>query len=59
MGGYAVIYYGHPRFTGDIDFWVGIDSDNAIKVKKALDDFGYYNENVSAEDFKTPDILYK
>ena len=23
VGGYALAAYGHPRYTGDLDFWVG------------------------------------
>lgn len=25
VGGYALAAYGHPRYTGDLDFWVGTD----------------------------------
>jgi len=30
VGGYALAAYGHPRYTGDLDFWVGADPSNAI-----------------------------
>ncbi len=23
VGGYALAAYGHPRYTGDLDFWIG------------------------------------
>lgn len=31
IGGYAVIYYAEPRYTKDLDIWVGPDADNAEK----------------------------
>jgi hypothetical protein len=29
IGGYAVIYHGFPRATGDMDIWIAVDSENA------------------------------
>ena len=29
VGGYALAAYGHPRYTGDLDFWIGTDPFNA------------------------------
>ncbi len=29
VGGYALAAYGHPRYTGDLDFWVGTQPANA------------------------------
>ena len=40
IGGYAVAYYGYPRYTKDIDIWIWIDLGNAEKVVKAISDFG-------------------
>ena len=31
-GGYALSAYGHPRYMGDLDFWVGTDAANAARV---------------------------
>lgn len=41
LGGYAVNYYGYHRFTGNIDFWIAVDSENANRVSKALQQFGF------------------
>lgn len=41
IGGYAVNYYGYPRATVDMDFWVGIDPSNAAKVAAVLREFGF------------------
>ncbi len=54
LGGYAVNYHGHHRFTGDIDFWIAIDSDNAARVSKALQRFGFSAASVKPELFVEP-----
>lgn len=41
VGGYAVVYYGYPRATNDIDFWIATDSTNASKMVKVLHEFGF------------------
>ena len=41
VGGYAVVYYGYPRATNDIDFWIATDSTNASKMVSVLHDFGF------------------
>lgn len=39
VGGQAVIYYGHIRTTGDIDFFYDSSDDNAQRLFAALDEF--------------------
>ena len=39
VGGEAVIYYGHIRFTGDIDVFFDRSPDNARQLFSALQDF--------------------
>ena len=39
-GGYAVMLYSEPRFTKDLELWVGTDGDNAARVFRALAEFG-------------------
>ena len=39
VGGEAVIYYGHIRTTGDIDFFYDRAADNAQHLYAALDEF--------------------
>ncbi len=41
IGGYAVAYHGYPRYTKDIDFWIWANPDNADKVLKTVQDFGF------------------
>ena len=39
VGGYAVIIYGYPRATGDMDIWVKRTKENYSKIKKAFQEF--------------------
>ncbi len=39
LGGYAVIYYGYHRVTDDLDVWIAIDTENAEKVSRVLQEF--------------------
>jgi len=41
IGGYAVIYHGFPRATGDMDIWVDVSSENASKLVDVLKNFGF------------------
>lgn len=44
VGGEAVIYYGHIRLTGDVDFFFSYGEDNVKKLWNALNDF--WDENI-------------
>jgi len=39
VGGYAVTAHGHPRYTGDIDFFVEKSPENAARIVKAIHEF--------------------
>lgn len=52
IGGFAVIYHGHPRLTLDIDLWVERSRENGERILKALKDFGFPAPEVTAEDFE-------
>lgn len=39
VGGEAVIYYGHIRLTGDVDFFYSIEGDNVSRLWNALNNF--------------------
>jgi hypothetical protein len=54
VGGYALAAYGHPRYTGDLDFWVGVDPDNADRLLTALGRFGFGALGIRKEDFTSP-----
>jgi hypothetical protein len=54
VGGYAVAFHGHPRYTKDIDIWIWVSKNNAKKVLKTLDDFGFSSLGLKEEDFLEP-----
>jgi hypothetical protein len=41
VGGYAVGIHGHPRFTGDLDIWLNPSLENADKLLKCVNEFGF------------------
>jgi hypothetical protein len=41
VGGYAVGFHGYPRATADIDVWIKANIENAGKVAKTLQEFGF------------------
>jgi hypothetical protein len=54
VGGYALAYHGAPRYTGDIDIFVKPDTENALCILKALNEFGFGSVDLKEEDFKSP-----
>ena len=54
VGGYALAAYGHPRYTGDLDFWIGTQVPNADRVLTALSQFGFASLAIRREDLTTP-----
>jgi len=51
VGGYALAFYGAPRFTGDIDVFVKRDRENAVRIMKVLERFGFGTLKLTEEDF--------
>jgi hypothetical protein len=49
IGGYAVVHYSRPRYTGDLDLWVDASLDNARRVVAALNDFGLTGPDVTTD----------
>jgi hypothetical protein len=41
VGGYAVIYHGYVRTTGDLDIWVALNAENAAKIESAIRSLGF------------------
>jgi len=54
VGAYALAYYGAPRHTGDMDIFVRPDSENAGRILRALDEFGFGSLDLKPEDFSGP-----
>jgi hypothetical protein len=57
VGGYAVALHGHPRYTKDLDVWIEIRPENAAKMVKALDQFGFASLGLQEQDFLVPDQI--
>lgn len=59
VGAYALGVHGRPRATGDLDVWIDVTADNAIRVMAALQDFGAPMTGLSATDLSAPGIVYQ
>jgi len=57
VGGYALAAHGRPRYTGDLDLWVGNDEANIERVLTALGQFGFASLQLKAADFAPPDAV--
>jgi hypothetical protein len=57
VGGYAVAFHGHPRYTKDIDIWIEMNPENATNVVNTLKQFGFGSLNLKEEDFLAPDQI--
>ena len=55
VGGYALAFHGAPRFTGDLDILIKPDSENALRIIKVLEEFGFKSVGLTVEDFQSPD----
>lgn len=57
VGGYALAAHGLPRYTGDFDTWIWLDSDNARRVLDALEEFGFGGLGITEDDFTRMDSI--
>jgi predicted nucleotidyltransferase len=57
VGGYALAAHGHPRYTGDIDFWVRPTADNIARLLRVLDDFGFASLGLRADAFTVDTVV--
>ena len=46
VGGYAVVYHGYRRTTGDMDLWVRPSNENRDKLVNALSELGFEDEDL-------------
>lgn len=46
IGGYAVIFHGYDRTTGDMDIWLKPDNDNKLKLMNAFQSLGYEKDSL-------------
>ncbi|MGA9295447.1 MAG: nucleotidyltransferase [Ignavibacteriaceae bacterium] len=57
VGSYAVTIHSRPRSTQDIDFWIRPTKGNAENLIKALNEFGFTEINLSADEIIDKDQL--
>ncbi len=55
IGAHALAYHGAPRYTGDMDILVCPDSENAKRILRAIDEFGFGSLGLEIEDFTATD----
>lgn len=51
VGGYAVAYYGYVRVTKDLDILYNNSAENILRLKSALNRFGFPADNLSDVTF--------
>jgi hypothetical protein len=59
IGGYAVAIYGYIRATNDLDVWVRIDPDNAVRIDRALRQFGFVTAGLTPDLFLVPNNVVR
>ena len=59
IGGYAVAYYGYPRYTGDIDVWIAVSEANAAKVVAVVRAFGFDTPDLTQDLFTDPSCMVR
>lgn len=59
IGGYAVAIYGHIRATNDLDIWVKIGKENALRIDRALRQFGFATAELTPDLFLTPNQVVR
>jgi hypothetical protein len=61
VGGFAVMKYGEPRYTKDLDVWVHNSPQNSLRVVGALKKFGapLQHDGVTAETFTGKQVVYQ
>ena len=57
VGGYAVAFHGHPRYTKDIDIWILMDKSNAENILKTLVEFGFSDLGITEGDLVSPEVV--
>jgi len=58
IGGQAVLIYGEPRMTKDIDITLGVGIEELSKVKKITQTLGLENLAENVDDFVKKTMVY-
>lgn len=57
VGGFALAAHGRPRYTGDLDLWIGRTAANVDRLLAALRAFGFGSLGLEAADFLAEDTV--
>ena len=61
VGGFAVMKYGEPRYTKDLDIWVHNSGQNSARLVEALTKFGapLEHDGITAHTFTESQVVYQ
>src|SRR5712675_1418867 len=61
VGGFAVMKYGEPRYTKDLDVWVHNSPENSVRVVAALTKFGapLEHDGITPQTFTRAQVVYQ
>jgi len=61
VGGFAVMKYGEPRYTKDLDVWVYNSSQNSLRLVRALKKFGapLDHDRITVKTFTNRKVVYQ
>jgi len=61
VGGFAVMKYGEPRYTKDLDVWVHNSAPNSLRLVEALKKFGapLNKDGITAKTFHEKQVVYQ
>src|SRR5580658_10278396 len=59
IGGYAVGLHGHIRATNDLDIWVKVSQENAVRIERTLREFGFATAPLSPDLFLAPKSMVR
>jgi predicted nucleotidyltransferase len=61
VGGFAVMKYGEPRYTKDLDVWVSNSAQNSFRLVGALKKFGapLEQDGITPETFTEKQVVYQ
>jgi hypothetical protein len=61
VGGFAVMKYGEPRYTKDLDVWAHNSAENSLRLVAALKKFGapLEHDGITEETFTEKQLVYQ
>ncbi len=57
VGAWAMAFHARPRYTADVDFFVGPGPENAGRLMEVIEEFGFGGIGIEAADFLQADCV--